>query len=148
MNTDKLNIRNNEYKNENEVYQIEKKRSRDEVELVLQRYKNYDKFHYGTYIEMCKNYKINPDHLNSVYITRLVLLEEEMDIPILNTYIENNIISEKKKAEVIAKYPWVLFGNDDVPLPTDTINFEKYIRECLNTLTDDELKMLVPNEVY
>jgi hypothetical protein len=36
MNTDKLNIRNNEYKNENEVYQLEKKRSRNELELVVQ----------------------------------------------------------------------------------------------------------------
>jgi hypothetical protein len=145
MNNDKLNIRNNEYKNENALNQIEKKRSRDEVELVLQRYKNYHNFHYGTYIAMCKNYNINPNHLNSAYITCLVWVDEEIENLIVNKYVEDGIITPKKHAEIIAKYPWIAIKACNLPLPTDTINYEKHIRECLNTLTDNELKMLVPN---
>jgi hypothetical protein len=83
-------------------------------------------------------------------MTNLTWLENDMSFPIKHTNglrgvkLNNLNYILKKQEEIRAKYPWIFMDYEDKPLPTDTINYEKYIRECLNTLTDDELKMLVP----
>jgi hypothetical protein len=126
---------------------------RPELELAIQRYQYYDKFPYDEHIDLCEQYGINPYQPKSVYITNLTWLENDMSLPILHTYglrprrLKNLNHIMKKQEEIHAKYPWVAIEACNIPSPIDTINYEKYIRECLNTLTDDELKMLVPNEI-
>jgi hypothetical protein len=123
---------------------------RPELELVVQRYKNYNKFPHDEHIALCEQYNVYPYNVFSLIMTNLIWLENDMSSPIKHTNglrgvkLNNLNYILKKQEEIRAKYPWIFMDYEDKPLPTDTINYEKYIRECLNTLTDDELKMLVP----
>jgi hypothetical protein len=124
---------------------------RFELEVVLQRYKRYDMFPRDEHESICRQHGWNPNHPNSVYMTRLSWLENDMCFPILHKYgawCENDIDTCEKEMEITSQYPWMFGGTketDQLKIRTNITKYEMYIRECLKSLTNEELRMVVPN---